>query len=691
MRLVRRHALVLTLVALAVEPAAAQEGAAPSAFTVDDAIDLTQLRQPRISPDGSKVLYIRAELDWEENERPGRIRMISWDGTGDRPYTSEEGDASPSWSPDGRWVAFLRRVGDEDEQRQIFLIPTDGGESRQLTRHPTSVRDYEWTADSRAIFFMANDSLDTDVRKERKAGDDAIFVNEGPNGQSREEWSSIWRIDATPDGEPEARRVTAGPKRIGEFAVHPDGKIVAYTFRLESRRNAGFLSEIALVDVASGESERLTNNEAPEGDLAWSPDGSRLLFIAPDLQDWLLDQGNLYTVDLATREATPVATDFPGAIRGRPVWDSEGKSILVAATTRVDAHLYRIVVSSGKAEALTSGPGVVSSPSWSRDRKRVAFLEADPVTPGALLVADVDGAGGIEGRELVGRDEWLSGRRLAEPRVVRWASTDGLEIEGLLYPATGRPSGSPGPMVLEIHGGPAGVFTRGFDADAQVLSALGYAVLQPNVRGSSGYGDALLRGNLQDIGGGDYQDLMAGVEWAIREGVAHPDSLAVKGWSYGGILGGWTITRTDRFKAASLGAMVADWRSEFGAGFNYDVVRWYLGGDPWTNREFWLERSAYTHLDRVSTPTILFHGERDRTDTMEQSMNFFVGLRHREVPSRFILFPREGHGITEPRHHRTRLVEELRWFQRYVRGLPDWIPPERPKADDRKRPGSVTP
>ena len=133
-------------------------------------------------------------------------------------------------------------------------------------------------------------------------------------------------------------------------------------------------------------------------------------------------------------------------------------------------------------------------------------------------------------------------------------------------------------------------------------------MLQPNVRGSSGYGDALLRGNINDIGGGDYHDLMTGVDAIIERGVAHPDSLAVKGWSYGGILGGWTITRTERFKAASLGAMVADWRSEFGAGFNFDVVRWYLGGDPWSNRDYWTERSAYSHLDKVTTPTILFHG-----------------------------------------------------------------------------------
>jgi dipeptidyl aminopeptidase/acylaminoacyl peptidase len=183
---------------------------------------------------------------------------------------------------------------------------------------------------------------------------------------------------------------------------------------------------------------------------------------------------------------------------------------------------------------------------------------------------------------------------------------------------------------------------------------------------------------MKDIGGGDYQDVMTGVDAMIERGVAHPDSLAVKGWSYGGILGGWTITRTNRFKAASLGAMVSDWRSEFGPGFNHDVTRWYLGGDPWSNRDFWIERSSYTHLDKAKTPTILFHGDEDRTDTIEQSFNFYAGLKHFGVPARFIRFPREGHGITEPRHARTLRVEELRWFQLYVRGEKGWKAPERP-------------
>ncbi len=676
----RAGALALLLVASSPWAAPAR---AQTDFGVDDAIDLVRVSNPRMSPDGTRVLFSRSELDWEENERVASLWIVNADGTDARRFTGEDDDSGARWSPDGRWVAFLRADGDEDRTRQIFVIRTDGGEARALTDHPASVRSFQW-GDANSIFFVADDSLPDEEEKRREDGYDAVFVDEAPNGQARGEWSSIWRIalEAKDSEGAQARRLTAGTLRIGQFAVAPGGGRVAYTYRHENRRNDGYLSEIALMDAATGETRDLTDNEAPESSLAWSPDGTRISFVAPDLESWELDQGNLYVMEVESGEVREVAPGITVDIRGTPAWHPSGDAFHFAGLERTVANLYRLGVDSGEPEAVSSSNGVLSSPSFSADFTRYAFVESTPASPGDVFAAEV-GAG--PPTRLTRANPWMEERRLAEPEVVRWRSRDGLPVEGLLYRS--RKPGARS-LVLEIHGGPAGVFTRGFDADAQILAAAGYSVIQPNVRGSSGYGDELLRGNMNDIGGGDYDDVMTGVDHALGAGVAHPDSLAVKGWSYGGILGGWTITRTDRFKAASLGAMVSDWRSEFGTGFHFDVLRWYLGGDPWSNRSHWLERSAYSHLDRVSTPTILFHGERDRTDTMAQSMNFFAGLTHFGVESRFVLFPREGHGISEPRHHRTRLVEELRWLELHVRGNADWEAPERPEEEAKPRPAT---
>ena len=649
-------------------------------LTVDEVIDMVRVSGPKISPDGSRILFVKNELDWDENERDSRIWVVGPDGRDMRPFTGSTDDRSPEWSPDGRWVSFTRPVGEGDSVRQLFVLPTDGGEAIRLTSHGTAVGRYRWSEDSGSIFFLAGDSLPDDTEKERRKGDDAVFIDEGPNGQTRGNWNGVWTVRVDVEEAPvQASRLTAEGRIVGDFAPSPDGNHLAYTYRTENRRNAGHLSEIAILSTVTGDEEQVTDNDAPESQLAWSPDGASITFVAPGLETWELDQGNLYHHHIPRGETRQLMADVDADMRSYR-WTAGGRFIDIVALDRTDANLYRLDVRSDELEQLTDLHGVVSGVSFDSFHDRAAIRFTSPSEPGDLWLVDLNDGSRTR---LTTANPWLEGRKLTEPEVIRWESNDGLEIEGLLYAPEGREV--PGAAVLEIHGGPAGVFTRGFDADAQLLVAQGYAVLQPNVRGSSGYGDALLRGNMNDIGGGDYQDLMSGVDAIIDRGVAHADSLAVKGWSYGGILGGWTITRTDRFKAASLGAMVADWRSEFGAGFNFDVVRWYLGGDPWSNRDYWAERSAYTHLDRVKTPTILFHGANDRTDTMEQSMNFFAGLRHLGVEARFILFPREGHGIQEPRHRRTLMIEEMRWLHRFVKGLDDWEPPVRPAEDADKQ------
>ena len=704
----RARALLPLVVAFLLAPSAAAGALAPGAtgsepapadttdlFTVDDAIDLVEVGAPRLSPDGRRVVFARSELDWEDNERDRRLWVVDADGENARPYSSEEGDAAPRWSPDGRWLAFLRSAGGDEEggdTRQIFLLPADGGEARQLTEHVTSVEEYRWGPDGERIFFAADDSLPDEEEERREAGYDAVFVNEGPNGQVRHRWTNLWSVAARPDSG-EARPVTEGERAVGDFAVGPEGRRIAFTFRTEQHRNDANNAELAVVPADGGEIRVLTDNDAPESDPAWSPDGETLTFMAPDREEWRLDQGNLYAMDPESGTTRQLLADFQPAI-GDYRWSPDGESLLFTALDSTTSDLYRLRPGSGEPpRQLSRHGGIVSSPDYhfGSDGGRVAYTLETPTRPGDVYVAELPAAGGgrLDATRLTRANPRVEEKSLAAPELVRWTSDDGTEIEGLLWLPPETEEGSraaewsrPGAFVVNIHGGPAGVFTRSFDTDVQVLAAHGYAVLQPNVRGSSGYGDAFLRGNMEDIGGGDYRDVMTGVDRMLERGVAHSDSLAVKGWSYGGILGGWTITRTDRFEAASLGAMVSDWPGEFGQGFHYDVVRWYLGGDPWSNGEFWDQRSSYTHMDRVETPTILFHGEEDRIDTMGQSMNFHMALRWFDVPTRFIRFPREGHGISEPRHDRTRRIEELRWLQKWVRGDQDWTAPERPGNEE---------
>lgn len=644
-------------------------------MTTDDALDMVQVGDPLMAPDGSWVLFSKSELDWDENERKTTWWRVPSDGSAEAyRFIGEEGARSIQFSPDGTRLAFLRSA---EDTAQLFLMRTDGGEAVQLGEHETAVGSFEWTQDGTRIVFQASEPRTEDEERARKDGYDAIFVDEGPNGQDDGQWNNLWSIDVATK---EETRLTEGERRVGDFAVSPDGSRVLFTQRSENRRNQQYLSEIHLLDIGSGEIRQMTDNGAPEGRLGWAPDGTRFAFEAPSDDEWELRLDKLWVMDVASGASRMVSGDFQGNI-GTFEWTPDGSAILLGGLHKTDQNLYRLDVSSGSVAQVTSETGALSPESFSRDRTRMAYVFQDFDTPPDVWAARTDGSAGVR---LTEANPWIEEEIvLGEAEVIRWRSRDGTEIEGLLMLPDGHDGGEL-PFLLHVHGGPAGVFTNTFSARNHVWAGLGYAQLSPNVRGSSGYTDELLQGNMYDIGGGDYWDLMTGVDTVVARGLADSDQLGIRGWSYGGILGGWTITQTDRFEGASLGAMVSDWTSEYGPGFNHDVRLWYIGGTPWENPEDWRARSALTHVAGVTTPTLLLHGINDRTDTEAQSMMFFQALRDQGKTTRYIRFPREPHGFREPRHQRTRDVEEIRWIQKHVRGI-EWEPWERPeKAEEKK-------
>tara|TARA_B100000809_G_scaffold71086_1_gene68665 strand:+ start:2560 stop:4587 length:2028 start_codon:yes stop_codon:yes gene_type:complete len=667
----RKLALLPVMLLLAV-PAAAQER---RAMTTDDGLDMIRVGGATISPDGSWVLFSKSELDWGENERKTTWWRVPTGGGEPYRFIGEEGGSGFQFSPDGSMLSFTRSV---DEKSQLFLMRTDGGEAQKLSKHKTSVGSYRWSQDGSKIFFVAAEPRSEEEEKARKDGDDAIFVDEGPSGQRAGTWNNFWVIDVASK---EEKRITEVDHRIGSFAVSPGADRIAFTSRSENRRNQQNHSEIRLLDVESGEIRQLTENRAPESRLVWAPDGQSLAYTARTDGEWELMLDKIWIMDPESGDKRMVSGAFDGNI-STFVWTPDASAILFSGLQGTNNNLFRLDVGSGDVVKVTSALGSLSPSSFSRDRTRMAYVFQDFDTPSDVWIGPTDGSSGVR---LTDANPWIEEKIvLGKGELIQWTSKDGTAIEGILM----LPSGDPGealPLLLHIHGGPAGVFRNAFSTQNHVWAGLGYAQLFPNVRGSSGYDDELLSGNARDIGGGDYEDLMTGVDEVVARGIADPDQLGLRGWSYGGILGGWTVTQTDRFKGASIGAMVSDWTSEYGPGFNHDVRLWYIGGTPWENPGEWRERSALTHVANVTTPTLILHGMNDRTDTEPQSMMFFQALKDQGKIARYIRFPREPHGFREPRHQRTRDVEEIRWIQKYVRGI-EWTPWERPKdeKDDEK-------
>ena len=316
----RSSALVVLALVFA-NPIAAQDR---RPMTTDDALDMVQVGSPLISPDGGWVLFSKSELDWEENERKTTWWRVPSDGSAE-PYRfiGEDGGSSFQFSPDGAYLSFLRSAnengggangndGNENNGAQLYLIRTDGGEAYQLSEHGTSVSSYAWGEDGSKIFFVANEEVDDEQEQARKDGYDAIFVDEGPNGQRMGEWRNLWSIEIDSR---EERRLTEGEQRVGAFSVTPDSERIVYSARSENRRNQGNLSEIYLLDVRSGATTQLTENAAPEGRLSWAPDGRRFVYEAPSDDTWELRLDKLWLMDPDSGDRRMISAAFAGNIR----------------------------------------------------------------------------------------------------------------------------------------------------------------------------------------------------------------------------------------------------------------------------------------------------------------------------------------------------------------------------------------
>ncbi|MFC2169813.1 S9 family peptidase [Acidobacteriota bacterium] len=661
-------------------------------MTVDDALNMAEVGNALLSPDGNKVFFSKTELYWEKNKRKTKYFMTPANAGEAYQFIGKAGGRSFKFSPDGKYLSFKRNV---DGESQIFIMPTTGGEAIQLTKHKNGIEGlYKWSSDVRKIFFVANEPLSGEEEKYFNAGYDALFVDEGPNGQTRGSWSNLWMIDLETRTE---TKITNQKFLTGIFDVSPDADRVIFIARYTNRRNDVFKNEVYIVSLPDRMITRLTKNNLPEGSLLWAPDGKSFAYTAQDDKEWLNRNPKIYIMNPNTKEYRLLSGEFEGSINHQwrinldnrlfeynnlsMVWTPDSRYILFNGQQGTNSNLYKIDVNTGDFQKLTNIIGTLSASSFSKDRKKMVFSLSDFDSPSDIYVSSVDS---FDPQRLTYTNPWIEKELLlADMKLIKWKSNKGFEIEGLLYLPPSYKEGIKVPLILNVHGGPAGCFTNSFVSRYHVYAGLGYASLSPNVRGSRGYTDFLREGNTfykgDGIGLGDFWDLMNGVDYVIKQGYVDPDCIGLRGWSYGGILGGYTITQTDRFKAAVIGAGVYSWSSEYGTGYNWDVRLWHIGGTPWDKPERWRHQSAFTHVKNITTPTLIMHEALNTSDTEQQAMMFFTAIKDiGKAPVRYIKFPREIIGLREPRHQRIRDIEELKWLQKFILGI-DWKPWERKK------------
>jgi dipeptidyl aminopeptidase/acylaminoacyl peptidase len=463
------------------QPSAASTRRAP---TLDDLQNLVQVSAPEISPDGTSVIYTKSELKkWADNKRITSIWIAKADGTEHRQLLGSDKDRSPMWSPDGRHIAFLSTRDQAENARdaagaQLWLLPTTGGgEAVKLSDQKAAVRAFKWSDDSTRIFFTADEPDPLKDTRKNSIGD-GIVVDDGPNGQGRSSFSNIWVITLA---DTQARQLTTGDHIVGDFDPSPDGTRIVYTSRPNNRRNQQNLAEVFVLDVTTASSTQLTKNEAPERNLAWAPDGKAVTYVAPHDATWELAQGNLYIHPLeGGGRPTVLSGKFEGDI-GRYFWSPSARSIVLNATMRGRSGVFELDLSTGGTKPILTGDIALAIASASKDLSRFAGTRSLPAEPAEIAVVDARG----QATAVTDANSWFKQVQVSQMRPMTWKSKDGLDVEGLLWlPATYK-TGDKLPLVLSIHGGPAGVWSTSFRGINHVYTSLGWAVLEPNVRGSS--------------------------------------------------------------------------------------------------------------------------------------------------------------------------------------------------------------
>lgn len=684
----RRSAPLAVLAASATLALSTTAAAQPRGLDDADIMRLKAVAGVALSPDGGRVLYTISA--WEHpnargdtalgdrHERRSHVYLVPATGGAPRQLTyGERGESQPSWSPDGRTIAFVAArgsgTGDDAPRAQLWLLPADGGEARQLTTLREGVSSYVWSHDGARIAVVSRDSLTREEEAQRRRRDDPQ-VYEGDLRMNH-----IWVVNVASGA---ATKVTSGAFTVSAPpSWSPDGARLAFqaspTPLVRDERH-----DIYVVDIASKQLDRITTGSDAESAPAFSPDGKTLAFtllpheFAPHkdgIMPRTLRNARVVTFDLATRTLTNHARpDFdvsPGAVR----WSPDGKALWFTASDRVYQSLYAYDITA-KRYSKRSQNVLVGGLSPSADGSRLALVLDTPDWPAEVYVQE--GAAWAPTR-ITTTNAWLTERALGQSRVLNWKSKDGREVEGVLLLPVGYTEGAKVPLLVSAHGGPTGAHTNGFKAGTspgQTWAARGWAVFYPNPRGSTGYGEWWMHANTGDWGGGDYRDIMTGVDDLIKRGIADSARMAFEGWSYGGYMTSWVVSQTGRFKAAMMGAGLPSLLSMAGTTDIPGYINTFFGQPQYDgsivnpNIRRFLERSGISYSDKVTTPLLILHGGNDERVPIGQPMEFYRALKDRGKTTELVFYPREGHGLAEYYHQLDRMKREYEWMAKYTLG-----------------------
>jgi dipeptidyl aminopeptidase/acylaminoacyl peptidase len=641
-------------------------------------------------------------VDWPEvRSAPRPLLPAGWNAS------------TPRWSPDSSSIAFLSR---HDEQDGLWIVKLDKPEPRFLAPITSTNffityagESFSWSPDSRRIAYISAKAEAPESASSQSRRTDDPRVIDRIQYKSRTSFSDnrrthVWVVEV--DRPPSPQQLTSGLFYDHAVAFSPRGDEVLFLSNREPDPDANNNSDIFAVDL-NGQTRQLTQTRGCEFDPIWSPDGKSIAYTATTRDvttiDSVAEDTHLWVIPASGGAGKELATEQDRRVRD-PRWSPDGRSILYLAGDRGYTTIFKTGIDGGgkvsrfslfvldgqlaagfdpqESKQVFQSTGQIASQitSFSFGNRAVtvgrgnATETAYPfvITMGnALRPNEVwSGAGSLMPmrRLTAHNDSLLRSLRLVAPEEINFQSFDGTQIQGWLMRPPGCSSDRKCPLILSIHGGPHGMYGWSFNANFQVYAAQGYGVLYLNPRGSSGYGQRFSDGTINEWGGGDYRDLMAGVDEALKKNSwIDPARLGVTGGSYGGFMTNWIITQTPRFKGAVAVASLSNLISFYSTSLYQDLIHAEFGGFPWDNFDMLWQWSPLRYVRQVQTPTLFIHGENDNDVHITQAEEMYMALKRRGVETVFVRYPREGHGLREPKHRIDALERTINWFDRYVK------------------------
>ncbi len=632
--------------------------------TVDQILSLKRAGSPALSPDGRTVAYTVRQTNWDDNTYDTQIWLADAGSGATRQLTAgKKSSQSPAWSPDGSRLAF---VSDRTDKRQIYLIDPKGGEAESLTSLEDGVDRFEWAPDGKTIAYTATDPKSAAAKDRDKKYGEFLVVEQDYR------MTQLYVIDVATRA---TRTLTSGGAfTVGDFSWSPDSRNIAFDHRVNPALANGGSADISVVTVADASVRKLVTQDGPDTNPVWSPDGSRIAFqTAMANPAFFYTNGLIATVPAGGGTPTVLSSSFdedPSIVAWKP------NGLFFAASAHTYSYLYRLDPESKSVTKVTTIDQTVDSGfSLSKDGAAYACLRAD-----AKAVSDVYIVSGLSrsatAKKLTDMNAQIGDWAAGTVEVVSWKSQDGAAIEGVLHKPADFDANRKYPLLVVIHGGPTGV-SRAIPYTSTIYPIdvwvpRGVLVLEPNYRGSAGYGEKFRALNVRNLGVGDAWDVLSGIDALVAKGMVDPARVGAMGWSQGGYISAYLTTHdAARFKAISVGAGISDWMTYY---VNTDITpftRQYLKATPWDDAAIYAKTSPITYIKQAKTPTLIQHGATDQRVPLPDAYELYRGLQDNHVPSKLIVyqgFGGVGHGPTKPKSFRATMEHNIEWFDQYFFG-----------------------